>query len=278
MFSTAEYGEAAVAALATAAPDNKPGRQLAACLLDFVCCLAQMGPPASCTAAPDAGAAAHDGSMLLCWQRLLPLNASPALEPFFSFEAVRGARGMRLLTVLAGLLERLHEQQRQRQRQRHADAGLALLERQAAQAQPAVAGAACCFTGTVLASYGRVLEKLLPPAQAAGQGQRSAPLQGSLLLAAQKGLRYAWRAVRSLPHAAALFAAPAWAAGWDSEEELVQACRPAGAFHCHVKNAGEVQGGVGAGRLWEGHLMPVSSFGTHFSRLCRFCDAWPSYC
>lgn len=120
LFRTEGHGEAALAALAAAAPANQRGRQLAACLLDFMCCLAERGLPASCLTAPDAGAAAQDRSIVACWRELLLLNVAWGLGPFFRVEAVRGDRGMHLLTAMAGLLERLHEQQRQHQRQRHA--------------------------------------------------------------------------------------------------------------------------------------------------------------
>ncbi|KAL4423353.1 hypothetical protein ABPG77_004284 [Micractinium sp. CCAP 211/92] len=53
-----EYGEAATAALATADPGIKPGRKLAALLLDFLCCLADMGLPSNFVAAPQAAGAA----------------------------------------------------------------------------------------------------------------------------------------------------------------------------------------------------------------------------
>lgn len=254
LFSSKEYGEGATAALAATPPANKPGRQLAACLLDFTCCLAEMGLPASGAAAPEAGAAAYDCSIMDCGRELLRLNCSPALEPCFHCEAVRGDRGMCLLTAMAGLLEWLHEQQRHCQRQQHADASLAVLRRQAAQARLAGAGAACAFTSQVLASYKLVLNKLLPPRQAAGHGQRHAPLQGSLLRAAQTGLRYASHAVHSLPHAAAVFAATTVAANWDSEEESVQARDAVAAFADHASFAVEIAGQP----RWEGLAKTLS--------------------
>ena len=68
LFSTQAYAAAAAAALAAVAPDNKPGRQLASCLLDSVCCLAEMGPPASWAATADSGAAAHECNIVQCWK------------------------------------------------------------------------------------------------------------------------------------------------------------------------------------------------------------------
>ena len=232
LFITKGHGEMVAAALAAAAPTSQPGRQLAARLLDFVCCLAEMGPPANCAAAPEAGAAAGDCSIVLCWWELILPNASLPLKPFLSLEAVRSDRGMRLLTALAGLLERLHEQQRQQQLQRHTDAVLTLPMRQAAQARLTVAAPACSFTAVMLASYGGVLENLLPPQQAAGQLM----LQGSLLQAARKGLQYAWHAVRSLPHAAALVTA----ANCDVVDDTAVAIWAAYAFRNHAANAGAV--------------------------------------
>ena len=186
---------------------------------------------------------------------------------------------MRLLTALAGLLERLNQQQRQHQQQLHRNASPALLGRQAAQAQLAVARAACPVTATVLESYGGVLAKLLPPPQAAGQ-QR---LQASLLHAAQKGLQYAWHAVRSLPHAAAVCTAAAWAQDWDDAEEMLQARSAVYSFHAHAVVVGEVQGGADPFgwtlATWcRGHLAPTRSSKTLFALLCNVCGAGPRDC
>lgn len=109
-----------------------------------------------------------------------------------------------------------------------------------------------------LETYGRVLEGLLPPAQPAGQGQGPAPLQGSLLQAAQKGLRYAWHAVRALPQAAAVFTSADQTAGWDTNKDRFHAYQGASAFTKLVQSAGE---GFGAGRCLcqypRGHVLSL---------------------
>ena len=82
IFSTNAYCEAASAALAAIGPDSEPGRQLADCLLDFMCCLAELGPPASCIGAPAAGTATQGRDVMRCLREYLTLEARLAWNPF----------------------------------------------------------------------------------------------------------------------------------------------------------------------------------------------------
>lgn len=248
-----EYDAATNAALATAGPGSTPGRKLAALLLDFLCCLADMGLPSNFAAAPQAapqaapGPAALDGefyldrqSALLCWQQLMLVGAGPAFAPFLSAELARHGRSARLMTTLPGLLEQLHEQEQQRRQQQwQSQPNACPLLPSPVDIRLSVASVASSFIGEVVSTYGKVLGGLLAPAQAAGQGQSPAPWQGSLLQAAQKGLSYAWHAVRALPQAAAVYTAADWTAGWETDEDMVHAHQAALAFNKLAQSAGE---------------------------------------